>query len=1020
MSWLCLRAALASNTAVDAFVSSSGRYNVMRHGRAVKPTIRSSSLAEDDSASRNKMLSVDPLLTRFLMDQDDDDDDDEVAGNGFSLLNLGGGSGHILEVSQALQIWRFALSKGRFPRAQEFSQLVENTTSAAFVWPPEPLFSKLTEVMAIMQLPRLALRHSETIPSILVALLRMTHQFEREKSVLTAEIDQENDETPVEDDEYTYEDTYDENYYDTSYDQVELDEALSIERVAQDLVDGLTNQWSGVVRGVSILDQLFGADHNLLLLSTTSQDEDVPASAGFGIEDGVWKHSGWHVIPQLQRQISGMSELKDLVRNLGRRPTVEKSDAIHKFTPRRPEPSGGLGAEWDPYTTRESIHGLHLSSSLTEMLLSEAALLRSSALRPLFLQKLVESKLLSYQFSGWKDVPSVPRTRSRTRPLYPKRMPSAPGGPIVVCLDTSWSMSTGTREALSKAVVLACVSSALAQKRECQIVAFSSQANVMEAGIIHADDTESIQRLLDFLSNSFGGGTDVTGALKYAMQSIDSQQMTAADILLISDGEIPEPPVPDDILQTLDQLKRRKGVEVHGLLVGKRQSKPLERLCNQVHDFLNEYDEIIPTMVMHESKSSTTTTLYADKRSPRRVHSRVGRENTVMFGCFGPASRRSQAQISAGVQPLYARFSDDDDDWSGDNVRTRRKKTRKTKAAHSNDISGDDANAQGTDDPFLQRVDSALEAVHSRAREIIDSNTWSSDVLEKERQSDDSCWKYQAELKAAVDRVGEGLVERSEEARLVVLAMLSTEHILLLGVPGTGKSVLGRRLSNLCNGSFFLRLLTRFTTPEELFGPLSLRSLEKDEYRRVTTGYLPTASVAFLDEIFKANSAILNTLLTILNERKFDNAGGQEDCPIRCVVGASNELPESDELEALFDRFLIRKEVDPVSDSGIVQLLSMSNPGYSSCNSDAINGSERCDLIFTEGLDEVIDALSLAANSVRISSDAVELIRDLRTFLREELNIETSDRRLVKASRLLKICAASNGRNRYVYCKFLA
>ena len=121
--------------------------------------------------------------------------------------------------------------------------------------------------------------------------------------------------------------------------------------------------------------------------------------------------------------------------------------------------------------------------------------------------------------------------------------------------------------------------------------------------------------------------------------------------------------------------------------------------------------------------------------------------------------------------------------------------------------------------------------------------------------------------------------------------MVSQEHILFIGPPGTSKSEIGRRLSQLCGGPFFQRLFTRFTTPEEIFGPLSLRALEADEYRRCIDGFLPMATVAFLDEIFKANSAILNTLLTILNERKFDNgAGSRVDCPLKCVIGASNEV----------------------------------------------------------------------------------------------------------------------------------
>ena len=216
----------------------------------------------------------------------------------------------------------------------------------------------------------------------------------------------------------------------------------------------------------------------------------------------------------------------------------------------------------------------------------------------------------------------------------------------------------------------------------------------------------------------------------------------------------------------------------------------------------------------------------------------------------------------------------------------------------------------------------------------------------------------------------------------------------------TGKSVLGRRLSGLCGGQFFQRLLTRFTSPEEIFGPLSLKALENDEYRRCTSGFLPTAAVAFLDEIFKANSSILNTLvsgalyrycvmyylirtlvcfsssirlmllhvthttqLTILNERKFDNGPGvRQDCPVRCVVGASNELPEDEELDALYDRFLIRKEVKPVSDDGLMQLLSVARAK----DDEERNGVSKNHRIFTDRLDEVAASLSKDSSSVAI------------------------------------------------------
>jgi MoxR-like ATPase len=118
------------------------------------------------------------------------------------------------------------------------------------------------------------------------------------------------------------------------------------------------------------------------------------------------------------------------------------------------------------------------------------------------------------------------------------------------------------------------------------------------------------------------------------------------------------------------------------------------------------------------------------------------------------------------------------------------------------------------------------------------------------------------------------LIERSTEARLLLLALCGREHLLFLGPPGTAKSELCRRLSSACSLSYFERTLTRFSTPEELFGPLSLAALERDEFRRATRGYAPEAELLFVDEVFKASSAILNTMLTILNERLFDDGAG--------------------------------------------------------------------------------------------------------------------------------------------------
>ena len=177
----------------------------------------------------------------------------------------------------------------------------------------------------------------------------------------------------------------------------------------------------------------------------------------------------------------------------------------------------------------------------------------------------------------------------------------------------------------------------------------------------------------------------------------------------------------------------------------------------------------------------------------------------------------------------------------------------------------DDASGPAADTKsFPERTGEADKALRDAARKIIEEQKWTPQKLDVEQK--EQTGNYQDQLKAAIAFVSRDLVEREEESRLVVLAMLAKEHLLLLGPPGTGKSMVARRLGDLVSdgGGFFQRLLTKFTTPEEIFGPLSLRALENDEYKRVTDGFLPSASVGFLDEIFKANSAILNTLLTIL------------------------------------------------------------------------------------------------------------------------------------------------------------
>lgn len=297
-----------------------------------------------------------------------------------------------------------------------------------------------------------------------------------------------------------------------------------------------------------------------------------------------------------------------------------------------------------------------------------------------------------------------------------------------------------------------------------------------------------------------------------------------------------------------------------------------------------------------------------------------------------------------------------------------------------------------------------------------------------------------ARLARLLETLEAGLVERRQVLRLSLLAALAGEHTLLIGPPGTAKSALARRIHLAFHEArYFERLLTRFTVPEELFGPLSIRALEEDRYERHVAGFLPDAEVAFIDEVFKANSAILNALLTLLNEREFDNGAGRVRCPLISVIGATNQVPEDEVAEAFFDRFLLRLTVGPVSAQGFRALLEQAG-----CGAQGVGGLEAGLLDSSvlasgavDGSPGAVDgspgagdagsandaarlgarqlgaaeraALAAAAQRVVVPDELLARLAELRTWLAEEQHY-VSDRRWVKIAHLLRVAAASEGR----------
>ena len=260
-----------------------------------------------------------------------------------------------------------------------------------------------------------------------------------------------------------------------------------------------------------------------------------------------------------------------------------------------------------------------------------------------------------------------------------------------------------------------------------------------------------------------------------------------------------------------------------------------------------------------------------------------------------------------------------------------------------------------------------------------------------------------ARLGQVAELLSEEFIGKDEVIRLLLIAAAAGEHAVLVGPPGTAKSALIRSLAELMRATYFEYLLTRFTEPNEIFGPVDIAAFREGKYQRNTAGMLPEAEIVFLDEVFKSNSAILNSLLTLLNERKYTSGGQVLVCPLISVFAASNEVPTDETLSAVFDRFLLRVRSDNLDAYHFNELMQRG----AALELRQLRGERREPKLSAK---ELRSGSGTFSRGLSYTDDFVSTYKGLVFAIRAE-GISLSDRRVVKMLKLFSASAFVDGRS---------
>lgn len=273
-----------------------------------------------------------------------------------------------------------------------------------------------------------------------------------------------------------------------------------------------------------------------------------------------------------------------------------------------------------------------------------------------------------------------------------------------------------------------------------------------------------------------------------------------------------------------------------------------------------------------------------------------------------------------------------------------------------------------------------------------------------QKNRDSEIQRLALKLRKVFEVLNDHFLDKQEIIRLLIVSTLAGEHALIVGPPGTAKSALIRLFSRLLDSRYFEYLLTRFTEPNELFGPVDIGEFREGRYRRRTNKMLPEAEIVFLDEIFKSNSAILNSLLMMINERIFTNGSEVVETPLLSVFAASNEVPNDENLTAIFDRFLLRVRSENLNSYHFHELLKKGKKVEK-------EKRKKEKIVPMVSADELRHVQANLMDWVEFSDDFLAKYKGLVFQIRSE-GISMSDRRVVKMLKLFAASALFEGRRK--------